>query len=63
MFVRKKYVKATFIDSKFDKILKKNNAIKNEVLEKINFSIIDIHKTFNLMRKEINKKSGLIKYV
>ena len=50
MFVRKKYVKATFIDSKFDKILKKNNAIQNEVLEKINFSIIDIlHKTFNLM--------------
>ena len=63
MFVRKKNVKPTIIDKKFDQILNKNKTIKKVFFNKISFSALDISSTFRLMRKEIRIKSGLIKYV
>ena len=63
MFVRKKNVKLTIIDKKFDQILNKKKKIKKVFFNKISFSVLDISSTFRLMRKEISIKSGLIKYV
>ena len=63
MFVRKKNVKPTIIDKKFDQILNKNKTIKKVFFNKISFSVLDINSIFRLMRKEIRIKSGLIKYV
>ncbi len=63
MFVRKKNIKETIIDKKFDQILNKNKNIKKVFFNKISFSVLDINSTFRQMRKEIRIKSGLIKYV
>lgn len=63
MFVRKKNVNSTIIDKKFDKILEDQKAIRKIQNNKISFSILDINVTYGLMRKEIQKKSGLIHYV
>ena len=63
LFVRKKNVNETIIDKKFDKILEDQKAIKKIQTNKINYSILDVNLTYSLMRKEIQKKSGLIHYV
>ena len=61
MYVRKTdLVSKTIIDKKFDKILKKKNALKETSFKKIKFSIVDISTAYLLMKNDIKNQSGLI---
>ena len=61
MYVRKTdLVSKTIINKKFDKILKKKNALKETFFKKIKFSIVDINTAYFLMKNDIKNQSGLI---
>ena len=61
MYVRDIHkAKSTIIDDKFDKVLKKNNAINKINFEGISFCCVDLEKTFKLICKEIKSKDSLI---
>ena len=61
MYVRKTdLVSKTIINKKFDKILKKKNALKETSFKKIKFSIVDINTAYFLMKNDIKNQSGLI---
>ena len=54
-------VKGTKIDKKFDNILKKNKAIIKKKIMNINCQIIDVSKTYKIMKKMfINGKNKYI---
>ena len=62
MYVRKTdLVSKTIINKKFDKILKKKNALKQTSFENIKFSVVDINTAYLLMKDDIESQSGLIK--
>ena len=61
MYVRKtNLVSKTIINKKFDKILKRKNALKETSFKKIKFSIVDINTAYLLMKNDIKNQSGLI---
>ena len=61
MYVRKTdLVSKTIINKKFDKILKKKNALKETSFKKIKFSVVDINTAYFLMKNDIKNQSGLI---
>ena len=61
MYVRKTdLVSKTIINKKFDKILKKKNALKETSFENIKFSVVDINTAYLLMKNDIESQSGLI---
>ncbi len=61
MYVRKTdLVSKTIINKKFDKILKKKNALKEMSFKKIKFSVVDINTAYFLMKNDIKNQSGLI---
>ena len=61
MYVRKlKVVKLTLVHKDFDKILKRNKALKKINFKGHQFSVIDIKKTYMLMVDDISKKKGMV---
>ena len=62
MFVRKKYVKSTVINKRFEEILKRKKIINNIVFNKMKFSVLNIPLTFKNLREQIRQKTNLITY-
>lgn len=63
MYVRKHYVKSTIIKKKSDKIFKKKKFLKNIRFKKINFSVLNIPKAFDLFSDQIKSKNSLVSYI
>ena len=61
MYVRKlKLVKSTLVHKDFDKLLRRNQALKKINFKGHQFSMIDIKKTYMLMVNDISKKKGMV---